>query len=181
MSWFRGFEAILTREAPLACRTTFGIGGAAEALLEPRDAREFAEAWGAARASGRPALLLGGGSNLLVADAGVRAVVVTTTRLSGAPERRGSCIVAPAGLPLRALARYALDCGLSGLEPLVGIPGTVGGAVRMNAGGRHGTIGRCVERLWCVAEDGGLLERPGAEVRWGIARQACASRWRRSS
>lgn len=167
MSWYRGFEDILTHNAPLSGRTTFGIGGAAEALLEPRGERQFAEAWGAAQASGLPVHLLGGGSNLLIADAGVRGVVVTTTRLRGEPVRHGDRITTPAGLELRRLLRFAMKCGLSGLEPLVGVPGTVGGAVRMNAGGRHGAIGTKVERVWCATDEGSTVERAGSEIEWG--------------
>jgi UDP-N-acetylmuramate dehydrogenase len=167
MSWYRGFEEILTREAALACRTTFGIGGVAEALLEPRDAEEFAAAWAAACASGLPVRLLGGGSNLLVPDEGVRGVVVATTRLNTPAAQEGERVIVAAGLELRRLLRFAMARGLSGLEGLVGIPGTVGGAVRMNAGGRHGSIGRRVERVWCATREGRIVERAGAEVAWG--------------
>ena len=167
MSWYRGFEDIVTHEAPLARRTTFGIGGAAEALLEPRGEPQFAEAWAAARTSGLPIRLLGGGSNLLIPDAGVRGVVVTTTRLAGHPVQDGDRVTVAAGFELRKLLRFAMARGLSGLEALVGIPGTVGGAVRMNAGGRHGAIGRRVERVWCATDDGRIIERAGDEVAWG--------------
>jgi len=164
MSWYRGFEDILTHGAPLSGRTTFGIGGAADALLEPRGERQFAEAWGAARASGLPVHLLGGGSNLLIADAGVRGVVVTTTRLRTEPVRHGDRVTTPAGLELRKLLRFAMKCGLSGLEPLVGVPGTVGGAVRMNAGGSYGDIGSCVQSVTLMDKDGNVFEKEKPEL-----------------
>ena len=171
MPWYDGLEDILKRDEPLAGRTTFGIGGSADMLLEPGNDDQFAAAWTAARRSGQPVHVLGGGSNVLIRDDGVRGIVISTRRMKDRnPVKRGDHVVARAGMPLRRVVRWAMDSGLAGLECLVGIPGTVGGAVHMNAGGKHGYIGERVHSLWCVSEDGSLVCRSAGDVQWEYRR-----------
>ncbi len=144
---------------PLAGITTFGIGGPARWLAEPATRRELADALALARELAAPVRMLGGGSNLLVADAGVSAMVV---RLSSAGEF-GEMGVDPsqplswrvgAAVGLQALVGAAARDGVAGLEPLAGIPGTVGGAAAMNAGGAEFGIGRFIAAAEVAGPDG---------------------------
>ncbi len=130
---------------PLARFTTFGIGGPARHFLCPRDVPELAALVAALAAADVPLRVLGGGSNVLASDEGVDGAVV---RLAGDFARlafEGRRVDAGAAVPLARLVRECAERGLSGVEGLVGIPGTVGGALVMNAGGRWGRIGDVVE------------------------------------
>ena len=120
---------------PLARLTTWKVGGAADWLVEPRSRHELQDVlhWAnSLRLSLHP---IGAGSNLLVSDEGVEGLCLCTRHLHGAHcDTRTGLIVAEAGEPLPGLARKAARAGLRGLEWAVGIPGTLGGAVAMNAG-----------------------------------------------
>ncbi len=122
----------LRAEEPLAPHTTFRIGGKAFALYQPATAEALAEAVVRARSHGFPWLVLGGGSKLLVPDQGFPGLVLSTTALRSWHEEEGLLQVG-AGVSLARVARR-------GAWKLAGIPGTVGGAVAMNAGTKHGTI-----------------------------------------
>jgi len=172
MSFSSGFDDILTRDFPLGKATTFGIGGPAEMLARPRSAAELGRVLAAAAAEGIRVRMLGGGSNLLVADEGVKGLVVrlagkTFASLAQAP---GS-LVAGAGVPLARLVREAGAAGLSGAESLAGIPGTVGGALLMNAGGKYGCIGDLVEQVQALDPAGAPLS---------LGRQECGFGYRTS-
>ncbi|MFT0819023.1 UDP-N-acetylmuramate dehydrogenase [Synechococcus sp. W60.3] len=122
---------------PLAPLTTFRVGGKAEWYCEPRSHLELQQCLAWARAEGIPTTLLGAGSNLLISDAGLKGLVIGTRRLRGIQLLEGGRMWAAAGEPLVNLARAAAKQGWSGLEWAIGIPGTLGGAVVMNAGA-HG-------------------------------------------
>ncbi|ABD00023.1 UDP-N-acetylenolpyruvoylglucosamine reductase [Synechococcus sp. 63AY4M2] len=122
---------------PLAPLTTFRVGGKAEWYCEPHNNLELQQCLAWARAQGIPVTLLGAGSNLLISDAGLPGLVIHTRRLRGMQLLEGGRIWAAAGEPLVNLARAAAKRGWSGLEWAIGIPGTLGGAVVMNAGA-HG-------------------------------------------
>jgi UDP-N-acetylmuramate dehydrogenase len=130
-------------DAPLAALTTYRVGGRAAVLVRPRDlaALRIVGAVLSDSVAPVPVLVLGKGSNVLVADSGFPGVVVSTLDLPGdiTVDRRPSPVVtAGAGVSLPVLARRTAALGLTGLEWAVGVPGSVGGAVRMNAGG-HGS------------------------------------------
>ncbi len=168
MPWRSGLSHILERDVPLAPYTSFGIGGKADFFLAPESGSEFARAYAAALGSGLPVYVLGGGSNLLIGDNGIRGIVIRMPDTScGQVSIRGEAVVAPAGMALSALILATVRAGLSGLEVLAGIPGTVGGAVSLNAGGRYGCIGDKVATVWVVDRLGRVLARPSAEVQWG--------------
>lgn len=122
---------------PLAPLTSFRVGGKAEWYCEPHNNLELQQCLAWARAQGIPTTLLGAGSNLLISDAGLKGLVIGTRRLRGIQLLEGGRIWAAAGEPLVNLARAAAKQGWSGLEWAIGIPGTLGGAVVMNAGA-HG-------------------------------------------
>jgi UDP-N-acetylmuramate dehydrogenase len=149
--------------APLAALTTFKVGGPADCLLELRDSAELARATRLARSCGLPVTILGGGSNVLVSDAGVRGVVI---RLHGGAmtleaEQR---VRADAGVTLNSLVRWTIGRGLAGLAAWAGTPGTVGGAVFGNAhyGGR--SIGDLVVSVRLAAGTGDAIDVPAAAM-----------------
>jgi UDP-N-acetylmuramate dehydrogenase len=126
---------------PMSRHTTFGIGGPADALLTVRTDQQLRDLVRWAQDRGLPFMILGAGSNLLVRDGGIRGLVVKlangfeSVRQGSEPLPNGWVgIIAGAGVLVRKLGKYALDNGLGGLNFALGIPGTVGGALRMNAG-----------------------------------------------
>lgn len=130
-----GIRGRLTADAPLAPYTWFRVGGPADLLFQPADVDDLA-AFLAALPADVPVTVIGVGSNLLVRDGGVEGVVIRlSARGFGQLEKVGGTrIHAGAAVPDKRLAAFALECGIGGLEFYHGIPGTVGGALRMNAG-----------------------------------------------
>lgn len=166
-----GFRGRLLTEEPLAPYTTWRIGGPAELLATPLDREDLVIAVRWAGAGSVPWRVLGNGSNLLVADRGVRGLVLRVRRVLDELHWRDAGVQAGAGASLPALASMAAERGLAGLEFAAGIPGTVGGAVLMNAGWHAHEIGKLVE-----AAD--YLEDTGAPIRY--AGDACGFRYRGS-
>lgn len=125
-------ELRLSENVPLSQYTRFGIGGPADLLVDAPSEDSFAAAWAVLQAEGIPVVVIGGGSNLIVSDAGFRGAVLRFTgdRISIA----GSRVTADAGAVLQRLVDTANAAGLRGLETMTGIPGWVGGAVYGNAG-----------------------------------------------
>ena len=134
------------RDVPLAPRTWLRAGGPAEALFEPADAGDL-EAFLAARPAGLPVTPIGVASNLLVRDGGIEGVVLRLRGPLAAIEVEGRCLRVGAGATDRSIAIHAMQAGLSGLEFFIGIPGTLGGAVRMNAGAFGGETAEVVEEV----------------------------------
>ncbi len=126
----------LQRDVPLAVRTTLGLGGPARFLIEARDVRAAAEALAWARSLGVPAVVLGGGSNVVVADDGFPGLVVVPAMTGMTIEHgaAGVSLSAAAGEPWDALVTRAVGEGLAGIECLAGIPGRTGGAPVQNVG-----------------------------------------------
>ena len=117
----------------LAHYTTWKIGGAAERLIEPSFG-ELPQVLSLARGKGLPVYFLGRGSNVLIDDAGLPGLVIVTRNSLTGLRRESDCIVAESGVFLPHLSKFAAREGFSGFEFLIGIPGTVGGAIAMNAG-----------------------------------------------
>ncbi|MCF8479539.1 MAG: UDP-N-acetylmuramate dehydrogenase [Rhodospirillum sp.] len=129
----------LTANAPLASVTWFQVGGPAEVLFKPKDQADLAE-FLANRPADLPVLVLGVASNLLVRDGGVPGVVIRLGRAFADIAIDGETITCGAAVLDGTLAKMARDAGLAGLEFLSGIPGTIGGALRMNAGAHGGEM-----------------------------------------
>jgi UDP-N-acetylmuramate dehydrogenase len=155
--------------APLAPLTTFRVGGPAEWLLETRNSDEMATALSIARASGTPATLLGGGSNVLVADRGVRGLVIRP-RGGDVHAVDAAHIRADAAVTINGLVRWTINHGRAGLEAWAGTPGTVGGAIFGNAhfGGR--LIGDLVTEVRLIAPDNTVADVPAAAMAFGYDR-----------
>jgi len=122
-----------TADAPLAGITWFRVGGPAEVMFRPADVADLA-GFLAAKPADVPVTVIGVGSNLLVRDGGVKGVVVRLGRAFAQIEARGTTVLAGAGALDLNVAMVARDAGIAGLEFLCGVPGTIGGALRMNAG-----------------------------------------------
>lgn len=125
-------------DEPLRRYTAWKIGGPADALLEPRSIEELVAALETARANGIPTTVLGGGTNVLVRDGGIRGLTIRLAKVLNNVEISENRVVADAGVLYPALANATAGRGLAGLEFATGIPGTVGGAVYMNAGAYGG-------------------------------------------
>src|SRR2546428_8924789 len=131
LSWLSELPGVRQGE-PLASRTSFGIGGSAEFFIESANPKSIETALEGCRMRGVPYLLLGAGTNLLIADAGIEGLVVRVVNRDH--EVEGINIRAGAGLKMMRLARIAADAGLRRFEFAIGVPGTVGGAGYHNAG-----------------------------------------------
>lgn len=148
-----------TLSEPLAPYTTMKVGGPADFFVEPRTPGELAAAFRAARDCDVPVRILGSGANLLVRDEGVRGAVIRLTHFN---RREGLHV--QAGYNFARLVKETAAEGLAGLEVLAGIPAQVGGAIRMNAGGRHGETGCAVKYVDVMTRDGELRRLSKDEV-----------------
>ena len=135
----------VSRETPLACYTRFGIGGPADLYAETDTVEAFIAAMSTARESGMPTMVIGGGTNLIVSDAGFRGIVLRY-RADALLAANGR-VVAQAGAVLQDLVDFTIARGLKGLETLSGIPGSVGAAVYGNAGAYGHSISERVVRV----------------------------------
>jgi len=153
-----GFRGEIQSEAKLGPMTTWRIGGPAELLAAPIDAEDLVRAVRWANALGVPWRVLGNGSNVLVADAGVRGLVLRIRKSLDAVEIAGSTIVVGAGASFPSLANTAAQRGLAGIEFGAGIPGSVGGAIVMNGGWHEFEIGNVVSRVAYLEADGTAVD-----------------------
>jgi UDP-N-acetylmuramate dehydrogenase len=143
---------------PLSFHTSLRIGGPADIFIVPQDVEDIRLALSFAEREQLPVEVIGGGNNLLVSDRGFRGVVLKLEGCLGRAEFHGEEAVAGAGVSLSALLREAAAISLGGLECLVGIPATIGGAVSMNAGTQDGSIGDFVSAVYFLHLDGTLGE-----------------------
>jgi UDP-N-acetylmuramate dehydrogenase len=165
MPWLDDFELIVRQAEPLAQHTWFQLGGAAEYFAEPRDAEELARLLRRCREEELPVRLLGGGSNVLVRDEGVPGVVVRLSAPEFAKiEIQGRRVSAGGGAKLGHVISSSVREGLAGLETLVGIPGTIGGALHGNAGSRGGDVGQWTSRATVMTSSGEVVERTRDEL-----------------
>ena len=163
-----GFRGELKPDCPLAPLTTWRIGGAAELLAVPADREDLQLALRWVASTEFDVRVLGNGSNLLVADAGVSGLVLRVRRVLDTVRVEGVRIEAGAGALFPALANQAAAAGLAGIEFGAGIPGTLGGALVMNAGWHEHEIGNVVRDVDFLDADGALqrFERDACEFRY---------------
>jgi len=161
----------LSLDADLSRITWFRVGGPAEIMFRPADLEDL-RAFLAAKPDDVPVTVIGVGSNLLVRDGGVPGVVIRLGKGFANIAVQGNLIRAGAAAPDLYVARAARDAGLGGLEFLCGVPGTVGGALRMNAGAYGGEIGDILTRGWAVDTAGAVHELSAAEM--GLSYRHCA-------
>ncbi|TWT51514.1 UDP-N-acetylenolpyruvoylglucosamine reductase MurB [Thalassoglobus neptunius] len=159
------FSEITKYDEPLAPYTWLKVGGPAQIFIEPRTEAELEGVLRAVSDEGLPVRLLGGGSNVLVRDDGFAGVVI---KLSGEEFSEitieGNRVRVGGAAPLSHVISSVVGDGLAGLENLVGIPGTIGGAIKGNAGGRHGEIGQFVKSVDVITANGERFTRSGDEL-----------------
>lgn len=156
------FGAALKRDESMTRYTVARLGGPTDALIVANSTTDLTDAVTLAKASGQPWIVMGGGANVLVADAGYRGVVIVN-RASGARFEEGGRVVAESGASLTSMARKCMNQGLSGLEWAVNIPGTVGGAVVNNAGAHGGDMAESLRYV----EVFNVQDRPHVEL-WSV-------------
>ena len=158
-------ETIIRRQEPLSRRTTLRVGGPADIYLEPASIENLSAVVRFCHDKDVPYFVLGRGSNLLIKDAGFRGVVISLASPHFSRiEIAGEHLSCGAGAKLKAVAFEARRHGLSGLEFLEGIPGTVGGGLRMNAGAMNGEIFHAVESVRVMDSTGCVQERTPADL-----------------
>jgi UDP-N-acetylmuramate dehydrogenase len=159
------FPGRLEAHARLAAVTTFKVGGAADVLLTTGAPGDVQRACAEARAAGVPVTVLGGGSNVLVSDDGIRGLVI---RMHGGDVRRVAedRVRADAGVTINGLVRWTIGRGLGGLEAWAGTPGTVGGAIYGNAHFQGRNIGDLVASVTLLTPEGTVAEVPASEMQF---------------
>lgn len=153
---FAGMRGAVRENVPLAPFMHLRIGGPADVFIEPFAEEDVALAVRTCRERGLPLRVLGGGSNVVIADAGVRGAMLQLQSLNRV-QRDGNRLTAGAGVTMPSLLRTAKDAGLAGLEKLTGIPAVVGGAVAMNAGTRDGETFEHLVSLTLVTGAGDIV------------------------
>ena len=167
------FSEILQRDVPLSKYTWLQLGGPAQYFVTPRSEAELLEVVGVCRSQQLPIHILGSGSNLLVRESGVQGVVIRVVEpLLGEISIEGTSLTAGGGALLSHVVAEAVRAGLGGIEYLVGIPGTIAGAVVGNSGGRTGDIGQLVTSIRVLSLDNKIAERRGDELSFSYRRSS---------
>ena len=148
-------EKNVEADVPMASLTSFKIGGPADAVVTVHDADELAGVVAFAREQDIPYFLLGNGTNVLAGDGGYRGIIVSTRKMNRITVD-GAVITCQSGAMLSAAAKAAMEASLSGMAFASGIPGTIGGAVVMNAGAYGGEMKDIVETVTVLDDDGGI-------------------------
>ena len=154
-------------EEPMKKHTTFKIGGPADYLIFPSSMQEVTLIFDLLRKYKIPFTVLGNGSNVLVLDKGIRGAVVKFNSPMSWIRQEGNTIIAGAGALLKDVSQFAADCGLTGMEFAIGIPGSIGGAVFMNAGAYDGEMKPIVSGVRAAAASGKLVAYSHDELDFG--------------
>lgn len=161
-----GEENVL-RDEPMAGHTTFRVGGPADYLVSPHSPEEVRDVIGLCRQQDVPYMVIGNGSNLLVSDAGYRGVLIRMLDNYQQVTVHDKIIHAQAGALLSAVAKKAQRCTLTGMEFAAGIPGTIGGAMMMNAGAYGGEMKDIVQQVTLLDEQGRICQYSCADMEFG--------------
>jgi UDP-N-acetylmuramate dehydrogenase len=165
MNIFNGLEAAVKTDYALAKHTWYGIGGPADYFIQPQNSDQLADVITRCQDNGVKVHVIGFGSNLLIHDEGVRgAVVKLDSDAFTQSEFKDQHVTAWAGAELSGLVLTCVKRGLAGIEMLTGIPGSMGGAVRMNAGGSFGDIGSVVESVTLMDKVGNVFTKAKPEL-----------------
>jgi len=154
-------------DEPMKNHTSFKVGGNADIMVIPEDSVQIARIVEICRREGIPFFIMGNGTNIIVSDKGIRGVVIKTCGRFERYTVKDTVIEAESGVLLSKLAEIALEHGLTGLEFASGIPGSLGGAVVMNAGAYDGEMKDVVERTEYIDKDGFIRMLEGDEHRFG--------------
>lgn len=165
MNIFDDLAEIVERDHPMAPHTWYRLGGPADYFIRPQTVEQLQDLVRRCSDNHIRVHVMGLGSNLLISDEGVRgAVVKLEGSVFGAAQFDGPHLTAWAGAELSKLVLDCVEKGLSGLEVLTGIPGSIGGAVKMNAGGQFGDIGSVVDSVTLMDGQGTVFERSKPEL-----------------
>lgn len=159
-------ERVLCEE-PMSKHTTFRVGGPADYFVLPKTAQEVRELVALCEKTQMPYYILGNGSNLLVGDKGYRGVIIQIYREMNDIQVDGTILRVQAGALLSKVGNVALEAGLAGFEFAAGIPGTVGGAVAMNAGAYGGEMKDILNKVTVLTKDGSILTLYNEELEMG--------------
>jgi UDP-N-acetylmuramate dehydrogenase len=171
MNSFSGLEEIVETDYPLAKRTWYGLGGQADYFIKPKTVEQLKDVVRRCNENNIRIYVMGFGSNLLISDKGLRAAVIKLEDEQFAQiEFDGEEVTAWAGAELSKLVLTCVEKGLSGIEALTGIPGSVGGAVKMNAGGNFGDFGAAVESVTLMDGQGNVFEKSKPELAFDYRR-----------
>lgn len=157
-------EENILRDEPMCRHTTFRVGGPADYFVTPQSVEEIRGILAVCRKENVPYYIVGNGSNLLVGDGGFRGVVLQIFKKMNDVRVEGERVTAQAGVLLSKVASAAYNASLTGLEFAAGIPGTLGGAVRMNAGAYGGEMKQVLESAVVLTQEGELLTIPVEEL-----------------
>lgn len=159
-----GAYGLVDFDVPMSDHTTFRIGGPADVFIEPTSEKELIRCVRFLRTEGIPLCLIGNGSNLLVRDGGIRGAVVKLGRRFSDITVEGDRIRVQAGAQLSAVAKMSFRAELTGMETISGIPGSIGGAVAMNAGAYGGEMKDVVESVRVIDSAGEVVDIPAEEM-----------------
>lgn len=173
MTWYSGLEEICRPDVPLRDFTWYKLGGPARWFCTPQNESQLVDILARCRRSGIPWRVLGMGANILVRDQGYDGAVIYLQ----SPEFQhvaydGNLVSVGAGADFTKLVRKSCNMGLAGLEALAGIPGTLGGIIRMNAGGRYGEVAQFVREVRVVNPQGELVVLPKDQVNFSYRHTA---------
>ncbi|MEI6132446.1 MAG: UDP-N-acetylmuramate dehydrogenase [Bacillota bacterium] len=158
---------IVSFDESMSKHTTFKVGGEADVFLVPKTEKALLEALSVCETEKIPLFVMGNGSNLVVRDKGIRGVVIKFASGLTSIQIEGNVIKAQGGVLLSKLSKSAAKHGLSGLEFAEGIPGTLGGAIAMNAGAYDGEMKNVVSKSTCVNTQGEIIELNAEEHDFG--------------
>lgn len=165
MNIFTGLEQIVETDYPLSKQTWYGLGGPADYFVRPQTVDQLQQVVQRCNENKVPIYVLGFGSNLLISDKGLKAAVIKLDSKDFKQVRfSGENVTAWAGAELSRLVLTCVEKGLSGVEALTGIPGSIGGAVKMNAGGNFGDIGAAVQSVTLMDAQGSVFEKSKPEL-----------------
>ena len=171
MNIFSDLDKIVETDYPLANHTWYGLGGPADYFIKPQSIEQLKEVVRRCNENDIRIYVIGFGSNLLIGDDGLGAAVITLEADQFKQTQiEGELVTAWAGADLSKLVLSCVQKGLSGIEALTGIPGSIGGAVKMNAGGNFGDIGAAVETVTLMDNQGNVFEKSKPELMFDYRR-----------
>ncbi len=172
-----GGRGEVRRDEPMSRHTSMRVGGPADAMIFPRDLADLVLLWTRAVRLGVPITILGGGANTLVRDGGIRGIVVRLSRWNRIEPRPPDGIWAEAGVTLEKAVKTAANLSLSGFEWAAGIPGTIGGAVVMNAGTREGEMKDVIASIDMILPTGEPLRLPRERIAFSYRASRLPEGW----
>jgi len=176
-TFFGGLDVGFEHDAQIGAMTNFAIGGRADVLVTPRSTDALSLLMRRCHNSGTPVHILGKGQNLLVDDIGVEGIIIKLdaecfkTHMFRRNEQQDT-LHAMAGADLATVLMDSTRRGFEGLSSMAGIPATIGGAIRMNAGGKYGDISEKLETVTCLIANGDLVTYPACELEFEYRRSS---------